>query len=146
MNQKANKQNQNKENFIVVDGANVAYAEQTNKNKPKMENLKHMRDALEAMGFTPIIIVDAALRHTITQDKKLESLFDQNKIYQAPADTDADYFVINAAKEYNAPIVTNDTFGEYQKKYDWLKGRRVPYMIIRGKVFLYQSAKTDSQK
>jgi hypothetical protein len=123
---------------IVVDGANVAFAERLQTDKPKMSNLVAMRQLLEARGYTPIIIVDASLRHVIDDPAQLTVCIQDQSIRQTPACTDADYFVLKTSEENHAQIVTNDEYQEYRKQFPWIGDRRVPFMIINGKVELYE--------
>jgi hypothetical protein len=48
---------------VVVDGANVAYAEVSRAGDPQVSNLVAVQRVLEDKGFEPIVIVDASLRH-----------------------------------------------------------------------------------
>ena len=123
---------------IVVDGANVAYIEQTQDGKPKMSNLVAVREALEQKGFNPIIIVDASLIYEIDDPDQLQAFLDNQRIHQAPADTEADYFVLKTAEEEDAQVVSNDRFEEYSQRFEWVEDRRVPLMIINGEVQLYE--------
>lgn len=123
---------------IVVDGANVAYVEQTQDGKPKMSNLVAVREALEQKGYDPIIIVDASLIHEIDDPDQLQAFLDSQRIHQAPADTEADYFVLETAAEKNAKVVSNDRFEEFLQRFDWIENRRVPLMIVNGEVELYE--------
>jgi hypothetical protein len=122
----------------VVDGANVAYIERNENGAPKVSNLTKVRSALIKMGYKVVIIVDASLRHQVDDHEKLESLLDQQIARQAPADTDADYFITELARKMDALIISNDEFAQYREKYPWLEERRVPLMIINGLVELYE--------
>ena len=124
---------------IVVDGTNVAWEEQTKDGKPKVSNIVAMRQALEKEGYDPLIIIDASLRHEIDDPDQLEFLIDNQSIRQAPAGTEADYFVLQIARQENAKIVSNDMFEKYRTDgHDWIREHRIPFMIINGKVLLYQ--------
>ncbi len=125
-------------NVIVVDGANVAYAERTKQGKPKVSNLVAVRRALEQRGYEPIIIADASLRYEVDDPDQLETLIDSQVIRQVPAETDADYFVLETAEQQNAPVVSNDQFEPYRDKYLWIDQRRVPLMIVEGQVEVYE--------
>ena len=119
---------------VMVDGANIAYTEQTEGDKAKVSNLIAVRKKLQDMGFEPIIIVDASLRYEVDDPEQLEGLFDKQKVRQAPAETDADYFVLKMAEEIDAPVISNDTYDRYREDYSWIDERRVPLMIIEGNV------------
>lgn len=123
---------------IVVDGANVAWEEQTKDDKPKVSNIIAMRQALEKAGYDPLIIIDASLRHDIDDPKQLESLIDDQHIRQSPAGTEADYFVLQIAKQQDAQVVSNDMFEKYRDDHDWIWERRMPFMIVDGAVQLYE--------
>jgi hypothetical protein len=123
---------------IVVDGANVAFAERSSAGEPKVSNIVAARRALRARGYAPIIIIDATLRHEVDDPGQLEGLIDSQKVRQAPAGTDADYFVLETAEQEHAQVVSNDEFEQYRDDYPWIGERRVPFMIIDGDVQLYE--------
>lgn len=124
---------------IVVDGANVAYIEKSQSGNPKVANLTAVYQALREKGFEPIIIVDAALQYKIDDALQFESLIENQTIRQAPAGTDADYFILETAKKYHARIITNDQYQDYQKEYPWIEKSRMPLMIINGIVEFYDN-------
>lgn len=126
-------------NPVVVDGSNVAYEEHTKNEKPRVENITVMRDELRSYGFDPIIIiVDAALHHEVDAPRQLEKLLDRQEVRQAPADTDADYFVLQTAQDLDAVVVSNDRYQPYRKQIPWIRERRIPFMIIDDAVELYE--------
>lgn len=122
---------------IVVDGANIAHEECTEDGRPKAANIVAVRDKLIEEGFNPVVIVDAALRHRIDDPDGLERLIQSQEVRQAPAGTDADFFVIATAEEMDAPIVSNDAYKPYRRDHPGLDERRIPLMIIQGTVELY---------
>ena len=63
---------------------------------------------------------------------------DDQVVRQAPAETDADYFVIEIAVEHNGLIISNDRYERFQNDHPWIEKRRVPVMIINGEVELYE--------
>ncbi len=135
----------NAKNVIVVDGANVAYVETSEEGQPQVSNLMAVHRTLEQKGYTPLIIVDASLRHSIDDPERLEQLIDEQVVRQAPAGTDADYFILETADRQDAHIVSNDDFEQYQDQYPWLEHRRVPLMIINGHVELYQRGPSEDR-
>lgn len=122
----------------VVDGANVAYIERSEKGDPKISNLIAVREVLEKKGYRPVIIVDATLIYEIDDRKQLDALIEKQEIRQAPAGTDADNFVLELADEYGALVISNDRFEPYQDRFSWIHDRRVPLMIVNGQVELYE--------
>ncbi len=125
---------------IVVDGSNVAHAERSKDGKPQVSNLIAVQRALQGRGLQPIIIVDAALRHQVDEPARLEALIQHQQIRQAPADTDADYFILKTAENEHADIVSNDEYQPYRQRFQWIAKRRIPLMIVRGVVELYEPA------
>ncbi len=123
--------------YVIVDGANVAYEETSAKGDPRVSNIVGMRQALMDRGYSPTIIVDATLRHEIDDPAQLENLMDNGTIRQAPAGTDADYFILKTAERQNALIVSNDSFKPYRDQYPWVNDRKVPFMIINGQIELH---------
>lgn len=124
--------------FAVVDGSNIAFAERSKDGKPKVSNIVAVRRMLSEQGYSPIIIVDAALRHQVDNPEQLESMIKDQVVRQAPAETDADFFVLKTAEEENAPVISNDLYEPYREQFPWIAERRVPFMIVAGNVELYQ--------
>ncbi len=67
----------------------------------------------------------------------MEALIESQHIRQVPAGTDADYFIIQLADQFGARVVTNDRYKDYVEQYPWISDRRLPYMIVKGEVHLY---------
>lgn len=124
--------------IAVVDGANIAYSERSHEGDPKVSNILAVRAALEKRGYEPLVIVDASLVYEIDDRPQLESLIDNQVVRQVPSDTDADYFIIKTAEKYKAIIISNDQYESYREGHPWVEKRRVPVMIIRGNVELYE--------
>lgn len=123
---------------IIIDGANVAYEGQPANSKPKVSSIVAIKQIVEELGFRAVIIVDASLRHNVDDPDQLEGLFNQGKVLQAPSGTAADYFVLRTAEDLDAQVISNDEFEPYRREFPWVKKRRVPYMVIGGKVELYR--------
>ncbi|GIV95603.1 MAG: hypothetical protein KatS3mg057_0260 [Herpetosiphonaceae bacterium] len=121
----------------VVDGANIAYIEKTREGKPKVSNLVAVCRAIEEKGLDPIVIVDAGLRYEVDDPDQLEALIDQQRVRQAPAGTDADFFVLQIAEEEQGLVISNDLFEDYRDRFPWIEERRVPVMIVQGEAHLY---------
>jgi hypothetical protein len=123
---------------VVIDGANVAYEERSAGDKPKLSNLLKVRGEMEGRGYEPIIIVDASLKYDIDDQTQIETLIHSQQIRQVPAGTDADYFILQVAQQHDALIVSNDQYKDYMDQYPWIPERRLPYMIVKGEVHLYE--------
>ena len=105
-------------NIVLVDGSNVAHS--TEGTKPMFANLLIVRDKLKEEGLEPIIMADAALRHQIDDPRQYEQMIESGAIRQAPAGTDADYFILAFARELNASIVSNDRFATARRSFQRL--------------------------
>jgi predicted nucleic acid-binding protein len=127
----------NRKEAIIIDGANVAYEERSAGGRPKLSNLLKVRRELEERGFEALILVDASLKYDIDDQKQLESLIASQQVRQVPAGTDADFFIIQLAEQLDARIVTNDRYKDYAERFPWIPERRLPYMIVKGEVVLY---------
>jgi hypothetical protein len=63
-------------------------------------------------------------------------MVDDGSIKQAPAGTDADYFILSFARELDASIVSNDRFRDRQKVFPEAGKRLIRYMVVKGEVVL----------
>ena len=127
----------NGKKVVVIDGANVAYEERSAGGKPKLSNLLKVRRELEGRGCEAVIIVDASLKYDIDDQEQLETLIQSQQVRQVPAGTDADFFIIQFADQLDALMVTNDRYRDYAERFPWIPERRLPYMIVKGEVVLY---------
>lgn len=127
-------QRQPRSNVVLVDGSNVAHSSEG--AEPRLANILAVRDKLIEDGLDPIVVVDAALRHRIDDERQYEQLIDDGTIRQAPAGTDADYFLLEFAEEFDASIVSNDRFRDRIEKYPQLRNRLVKFMVVEGEVVL----------
>ena len=95
-----------------------------------------MCDKLQAEGYEAIVVADAALRHQVNDAAAFERLVERGVVHQAPAGTDADYFILNFARELDAVIVSNDRFRDRIDHFPELRRRIIRYMILEGEVVL----------
>ena len=120
------------ERVAIVDGSNVAHS--TEGDTPRLENIRLVVEKLREEGYEPIIVADAALRHQIDDGAKYEALVDDGTIKQAPAGTDADYFILSFARELDANVVSNDRFKDRLKAFPEARERVIRYMIVNEEV------------
>jgi predicted RNase H-like nuclease len=123
----------NANNIALVDGSNVAHSTE---GPPLVANLFAMLAKLREEGMEPIIVADAALRHQIDDSQAYEKLIDDGHVRQAPAGTDADYFILSFARELDACIVSNDRFRDRIKQFPEARDRVIRYMILQDEVVL----------
>ena len=125
--------------IAIIDGSNVAHAGE--RDQAHLENITVMIAKLIEEGYEPIVVVDAALRHQIDDRRGYEEMVDQGKIRQAPAGTDADYFILAFARELDASVVSNDRFKDREKAFPEARERVIRYMIVSGEVVLERRTK-----
>jgi hypothetical protein len=119
---------------VIVDGSNVAHSSEG--ERPVLANITAVCGKLREEGYEPVVVVDAALRHQIDDRVAYERLVDDGALRQAPAGTDADYFILSFARELDASIVSNDRFRDRQKSFPEAAKRLIKYMVVKGEVVL----------
>jgi hypothetical protein len=120
--------------LVLVDGSNVAHSSEG--DQPVLANIVAVCDKLREEGYDPVVVVDAALRHQIDDRAGYERMVEGGTIRQAPAGTDADYFILSFARELEASIVSNDRFRDRQKVFPDAAKRLIRYMVVKGEVVL----------
>ncbi len=120
--------------LVLVDGSNVAHSSEGDQGL--LTNITLVCDKLREEGYEPLVLVDAALRHQIDDRAGYERMVDAGSIRQAPAGTDADYFILSFARELDASIVSNDRFRDRQKAFPDAAARLIRYMVVKGEVVL----------
>ena len=120
--------------LVLVDGSNVAHSSEG--EHPELANIVAVCGKLREEGYEPVVVVDAALRHQIDDRVGYERLVVDGTIRQAPAGTDADYFILSFARELDASIVSNDRFRDRQKAFPEAAKRLIRYMVVKGEVVL----------
>jgi hypothetical protein len=116
----------------IVDGSNVAHSSEG--GEARLENIRLVCVKLVEQGYEPVVVVDAALRHQIDDSAGYERLVDDGKIRQAPAGTDADYFILSFARELDASVVSNDRFKDRLEAFPEARERVIRYMIVNDEV------------
>jgi len=123
----------------LVDGSNVAHA--VKDRGVRLENIRLVCEKLREEGLEPIVIADAALRHQIDDAAGFEEMVAGGGVRQAPAGTDADYFLASFARELDAAIVSNDRFRELHHAFPEVQERIIRFMIVADEVVLERRAK-----
>jgi hypothetical protein len=124
--------------IVLVDGSNVAHS--TEGEKAQLTNILAVREKLAEEGLEPVVVVDAALRHQIDDRAGYEQLVEQGVVRQAPAGTDADYFILSFARELDARIVSNDRFRDRLSDFPDAADRLIRFMIVEREVVLERRA------
>lgn len=116
----------------IVDGSNVAHSSEG--DRARLQNIRLVCDKLVEEGFEPVVVVDAALRHRIDDEPGYEAMVEEGRIRQAPAGTDADYFILSFARELDAAVVSNDRFKDRLAAFPEARERVIRYMIVNDEV------------
>ena len=124
---------------VLVDASNVAHA--TEGGEARLENIKIVQAKLLDEGFEPLVVADAALRHQIDNKQAYEAMIENGQVHQAPAGTDADFFILSFARELAARIGSNDRFRDRAKQFPDAQDRLVRYMIVENEVVFEWRAK-----
>jgi hypothetical protein len=114
--------------IALVDGSNVAHSSEG--DEARLQNIKLVVRKLISEGYEPVVVADAALRHQIDDKEGYERRVEEGKIKQAPAGTDADYFLLAFARELDAVIVSNDLFRDRAEAFPEARERMIRYMIV----------------
>ena len=118
----------------IIDASNVAHFGEGGAARVRYISL--MCDKMREEGYEPIVVADAALRHQVDDAEAYERMVDAGTVHQAPAGTDADYFILSFARELDAVIVSNDRFRDRLKAFPEVRGRLVRYMILADEIVL----------
>ena len=66
---------------VIVDASNIAHFGKRMGN-PAWSNLLAADEALQKLGYHPILIADASLRHEIDEKQEFNKLLDEEKVHQ----------------------------------------------------------------
>jgi hypothetical protein len=124
----------------IVDGSNVAMEARTFKEGGLLNQIVLIVDKLaQVKGSSVTVIVDANLRHHVDRKDDLETMINDREVLQAPAQTDADEFILMTAEAHRSRgeevlIVSNDRYQDYIKKYkprfDWIRKAQRQFMFV----------------
>jgi hypothetical protein len=106
--------------YVVVDGSNVMHWAG---DPPSLEPLRAVLGDLTGRGFTPGVIFDANAGYKLFSQyldaasfaAKLKLPLD--RVYVVPKGTQADLYILEAARSLGARIVTNDRYRDWQDRF-----------------------------
>jgi hypothetical protein len=117
---------------ILVDGSNVIHWQD---NTPQLEPLLQVVQNLTILGLRPGVVFDANVGYKLTGRflgegdlSRLLSL-QRDQILVVPKGTQADYYLLETARDLKAQIVTNDRFRDWADDYPEVAD---PGKLIRG--------------
>jgi hypothetical protein len=131
---------------VMVDASNVAHFGRKKDAKPSLDYIIKAADALKKLGYQPLLIADASLRHEIDKKEEFNQLLDKDVVKQVPSGTTADHYILKMAEDEDAKILSNDVFREYNDEFQDISSRRIPYKFIDGNITIGSSSKPKKVK
>ena len=117
---------------IVVDGSNVMYWKD---ETPRIDAVRDVVDHLSRLGFTVGVMFDANAGYLISgryrHDREMGYLLGmpQARVMVVPKGTPADPYILAAARDFGARIVTNDRYRDWGEDHPEI---RKPGHLIKG--------------
>ena len=119
---------------VLVDGSNVMYWRD---NKPDLRTLRRVVQTLARAGYRPSVVLDANAGHLLFGRYAGGAVFagklglPVSRVHVVPKGTQADGYLLRAARDGGLSIVTNDRFRDWADRFPEVtrKGH-----LIRGKV------------
>jgi hypothetical protein len=121
-------------NIAIVDGSNVAHSSEG--GSARVNNIRLVMARLIEEGYEPVVVADAALRHQVDDKAGYERMVEDGIIKQAPAGTDADYFILSFARELDAVVVSNDRFKDRLEAFPEAREHVIRFMIVNDEVVI----------
>jgi Zc3h12a-like Ribonuclease NYN domain len=119
-------------NWILVDGSNVMHWQE---NAPQLAPLLGVVARLRALGYAPGVVFDAnagwKLFGRYLDDRDLARLMQlpPEQVFVVPKGMQADPFLLEAARDHKARIVTNDRYRDWAETYPEVM---TPGFLVRG--------------
>jgi tetratricopeptide (TPR) repeat protein len=124
--------------FFVVDGANVAREGLNSSRSGKISNLELLKRKLNSFSISNyLIICDRSLNYTIDDQETYSKMVQNEEVLETPGGTEADYYILQLAKERDAYMISNDMFKEFYNYFgkEWIKSRRITFRIFKQSIF-----------
>jgi len=106
--------------WVVIDGSNVMYWRD---GTPHLETVQAVLRHLEELGFTPGVMFDANAGYLLEDHFLNDSAFAarlglrNDQVMVVPKGVQADSYILTAARDMGAVIVTNDRFRDWAEAY-----------------------------
>lgn len=105
---------------ILIDGSNVLH---WRNGKPDLTLVKQLVQTLTQAGYAPGVVFDANIGYKISDrflnDTRLAEMLDLPvaQVMVSPKGVPADLYLLEAARDTGAAIVTNDRFRDWQEEF-----------------------------
>jgi len=131
---------------VIIDASNVAHYGKGKDEKPLLKNILSSIESLKKLGYEPVIIADASLRHEIDNKESFNNYLQDGEFHQVPSGTTADHYILKLAEEDDAKILSNDNFREYFDEFQDINSRRIPFTLKDGEIDIGTSSKPKKIK
>ncbi|UWQ89956.1 hypothetical protein K3727_14255 [Rhodobacteraceae bacterium M382] len=118
--------------WIVLDGSNIMHWKD---GTPQIQPLYQVIRHLESLGYAPGVVFDANAGYLIAGKYQHDSALGKrlklpvDRVMVVPKGTPADPFILTAARDMQAPIVTNDRFRDWAQQFPEVQK---PGLLIQG--------------
>jgi hypothetical protein len=119
--------------YIVVDGSNVMH---WGGDGPRIETLNEVLRQLERLGYTPGVVFDANAGHLLEGRYRHDGAFARrlhlpcDRVMVVDRGTPADPVILEAARDMNARVVTNDRYRDWATRFPEV--RRSGFLVQGG--------------
>jgi hypothetical protein len=106
--------------WIVIDGSNVMYWED---GVPRLDTVRQVVQRLVGMGYAPGVMFDANAGYLLTGRYQNDAALGKalrlpmDRVLVVPKGVPADPYILNAARDLKARIVTNDRYRDWVGDY-----------------------------
>lgn len=123
-------------NWVILDGSNIMHWKD---GVPNIEPVREVLAILREQGFTAGVMFDANAGYKLNDKYQHDYAFSkmlklpENRIMVVPKGTPADPYILMAARDFGARIVTNDQFRDWAEDYPEVNK---PGFLIKGRYTL----------
>lgn len=69
---------------VIIDASNVAHSKKGDDDKPRLENILKAAEELRKLGYEPVIIADASLKHEIDDKEEFKNTLKRASLSRCP--------------------------------------------------------------
>lgn len=119
-------------NWVILDGSNVMH---WRNETPDLETVRVVLAHLASLGMTPGVVFDANAGYLLFGRHHNDRAFSErlrlplDRVLVVPKSTPADPFILTAARDLGARIVTNDRYRDWAREYPEVT---TPGYLIKG--------------
>ncbi|NPD18381.1 NYN domain-containing protein [Alterinioella nitratireducens] len=129
------------ENLIILDGSNVMHWKD---GTPRLEIVASVLRDLEAAGYTPGVVFDANAGYLLSGHYRHDGdlgralKLPSDRVMVVPKGTPADPYILRAARDMGARIVTNDRYRDWAEDFPEItqKGHLIRGGVRQGRIWL----------